>query len=243
MKRLFILVILSTLSSIAAADNKWYVGSGLTKAIPKILLDEAIGDVNLDIPDELGGGEIDLPISVDSDFVNYGQKIFAGYDLGQEKKWALEGSLINFGNYKGKLKTNVEKSGVSPQGIPYTISGDGSEKVTADIYGLTFSTIYSFQLGNRFSVFPRIGIAYINGRIVIEENASISITIPGKSTADVELERESSRLSVLLPVAGFGFDARITKQNYIRSEFERFGHPTKEPYIDVWSINWVYKFK
>ena len=243
MKRLFILVILLTLSSTAAADNKWYFGLGLSKAIPKILLDEAIGDVSLDIPDELGGGEIDLPIAVDSDFVNFGQKAIVGYDIGQKNKWALEGSLINFGNYKGELGTSVNKEGVSPEGIPYTISGIGEEKVTADIYGLTFSAIYSFRLGNRFSVFPRFGIAYIDGRIVTEENASISISIPGQSTADVELERESSRLRGFLPVTGIGFDTKITKQNYIRTEFERFGHPTKEPYIDVWSISWIHRFK
>lgn len=224
-------------------NSKWYMGGGLGKAIPKILLNEAVTDVTLDIPDELGGGEVSPPISVNSEFATYGQKVFVGYDVGEENHWALEGSIMNFGKYRGTAKTTVSASGTSPEGIPYTISGEGEESLTADIYGLTFSTIYSFQLGKRFSIFPRIGVAYVKGTIEVEENVNISVSVPGQNMVEAELERESNTMRGLLPVVGIGVDVQITERSFIRTEFERYGHPTKEPYIDTVFISWGYKFK
>lgn len=223
--------------------SKWYWGVGLGKATPRILLDQAVGDVELDIPDELGGGSISPPISVQSEFASYGQKLFVGYDVGKRDRWAFEGSLINFGNYVGRAKTSVNVSGTSPEGIPYTISGSGEEEITADIYGLAFSAVHQFRLGKRISFFPRIGVSYMDGRIDARENVSVSITVPEESITEAELEQKSSTLKGLLPVVGFGFDVQLSKRSFLRTEFERYGHPTKEPYIDMWFINWGYRFK
>lgn len=227
----------------SSLGSKWYMGIGLGKAKPKLLLDKTINEVTLEIPDELGGGEVTPPISVNSEFVTYGQKLFVGYDVGKEKRWALEGSLLNFGKYKGKAETTVSVSGTTPEGIPYTISGEGEEEVTADIYGLTFSSIYSFPLGKRFSIFPRIGVSYVRGSITVQEKVNISIGIPGQRETDAEIKRKSNSLKGWLPTIGVGVDFQLTERSFLRTEFERHGHPTKEPYIDMWFINWGYKFK
>ncbi len=224
-------------------DSKWYVGFGVGKANPKLLLDETINEVTLEIPDELGRGEVTLPISVNSEFVTYGQKLFVGYDVGKEKRWALEGALLNFGKYKGKAKTTVSVSGTTLEDIPYTLSGEGEEEVTANIYGLTFSSIYSFPLGKRFSIFPRIGVSYVKGSITVQERVNITVGMLGQFETDAEIKRKNNSLEGWLPTIGVGVDFQLTERSFLRAEFERHGHPTKEPYIDMWFVNWGYRFK
>ena len=120
------LILLST----SANAGEWYAGIGLGKAEPKLELDEHVSGVDVDIPEEYGGSRFNIPVSTDSEFTTYGQKLFVGYDVGDRKGFAFELSYVNFGHYEGTMEASLDSSGTTTVGlfeVPYSISLDGNQ--------------------------------------------------------------------------------------------------------------------
>lgn len=224
------------------ADSKWYAGAGAGKSVPKIKLDEAISGTTLTIPSKYGGGEIALPVLTNSDFPNTGIKAFVGYDIGEKRGWMLEGSLTDFGTYEASAETSIEFSSVTPEGIPFNISGTAEEQIESDLYAATFSVIYSLQLGERISIFPRVGLSYIDGDATGTTSIHASLETPIATRSESLQETKPIKLSGLLAVFGFGVDIQLTEQVFIRSEMERYGNPTDE-YVDLYTVSLGYHFK
>lgn len=242
-----ILLLLST--TVVAEGSKWYIGGGVGQAVPRFELDDRIREaVTIDIPEELGGGEYTLPVDIDSEFSNYGQKLFIGYDVGAEDGWAFELSYVNFGQYEAIVTSTAEESGVItseylPIDIPYSISLTAQETVKADLHAAALSVIYSFRLGDRVSIFPRFGLAYLKLEATTQLSLTASVDTPfGGRTETWEDDLKETEISGMLPVFGIGVDIRINKQHFIRTEMERYGHPT-EIYVDMFTVQWGYRFK
>ncbi len=236
-----VLVLLST--SVVADNSKWYIGTGIGQAKPQIELDE---DVTKSTSIDVGGNKYEVPVSVDSKFTSYGQKLFLGYDVGDEKGFAFELSIVNFGNYRGILNASIGDSGTIESQyfdtVPYSLYVLGDQLIKADLYSTTLSMIYSFQIGNRVSIFPRFGLSYIRGDVYIENTIILSATLGDNNESISWSEREKDNLKAYIPVFGVGVDVAINKQHFIRTEFERYGHPSQE-YVDMYSILWGYRFK
>ena len=242
-----ILLLLST--SVAANSSKWYYGGGVGKAVPRLELDERIREaITVAIPEELGGGQYTLPVDIESEFSNYGQKLFVGYDVGAKDGFALELSYTNFGQYEAIVTSSAEDSGVItseylPVDIPYSISVTIQEMVKADIVAINLSMIYSFRLGNRVSIFPRFGLAHLDAYATSRFNLTASVdTSLGGETRTWSSDIKDTELKGLLPVWGIGMDIQINKHHFIRTEMERYGHPT-EIYVDMFTIQWGYRFR
>ena len=229
-----VLLLLST--SVAADDSKWYIGLGLGKANPQLELDEHIGGVSVTLPDDVGGERIDIPVSTNSKFSTPGQKIFLGYDVGSDKGFAFELSLINFGQYEGKM--NADEDFYSE---PYLLNLTGTQTIKADLYATTLSVIYSFKIGDRLSIFPRFGLSHIRGTVHTQTDLTLTTSFMGQSELRDWTEADKESLSVVLPMFGVGADFKLSKQHFIRAEFERYGHPTEE-YVDMYNVSWGYHF-
>ena len=241
-----ILLLLST--TVVAEGSKWYIGGGVGKAIPRLELDERIIEaVTVDIPEEVGGGTYTLPVDIDSEFSNFGQKLFIGYDFGKEDGWAFELSHINFGQYELTVTSSAETSGTIsseylPIDIPYSISLTARETAVADIRATSLSMIYSFRLGNRVSIFPRFGLAYLEVDATTRFSLVASLDTPLGSISETwSGDPKDTEISGMLPVFGIGIDVRINENHFIRTEIERYGHPT-EIYIDMITVQWGYRF-
>ncbi len=244
----YLSLILLLLSTSVVADSKWYIGGGIGKAIPRLELDERIREaVTLDIPEELGGGQYTLPVDIDSEFSNYGQKLFIGYDFGAKDGFAFELSYVNFGQYEAVATSSAEDSGVItseylPFDIPYSISVIAKEIVKADIVAINLSMIYSFKLGDRVSIFPRFGLAYLDVKATSRFSLTASVDTPfGDKSRTWSDDIKDSELKGMLPVWGIGMDIRINENHFIRTEMERYGHPT-EIYVDMFTVQWGYRF-
>ena len=244
----YISLILLLLSTSVVADSKWYIGGGIGKAVPRFELDDRIREaVTIDVPEELGGGQYTLPVDIDSEFSNLGQKLFIGYDVGAEDGFAFELSYVNFGNYEAIITSTAEDSGVItseylPFDIPYTISLTAQETVKADIVATALSVIYSFRLGDRVSIFPRFGLAYLELEATTQFSLTASLDTPfGGRSETWEDDLKETEIAGMLPVFGIGMDIRINKHHFIRTEMERYGHPT-EIYVDMFTVQWGYRF-
>lgn len=240
-----ILVLLST--SAVADESKWYMGLGVGQSSPQLELDKQVAEAAINIPEELGGGNYVVPITIDSKFTSYGQKLFIGYDVGDKKQWAFELSYVNFGNYRATIDTDpIGTSGAITSekydiNIPYSLYLTGGQKIKADLYATTFSMIYSFKLGERVSIFPRFGLSYLKGDIYIESKATISASIGDESGSLDWTQTDNESIAAILPMFGVGMDIDINDNHFIRTEFERYGHPT-EQYVDMYTVTWGYKF-
>jgi len=244
----YISLILLLLSTSVVADSKWYIGGGIGKAVPRFELDDRIREaVTIDVPEELGGGQYTLPVDIDSEFSNLGQKLFVGYDVGAKDGFAFELSYINFGQYEAVVTSSAKESGIItseylPFDIPYTISLTAEETVGADIHATTLSMIYSFRIGDRVSIFPRFGLAYLDLEATTQLSLTASADTPfGGRSRTWTGDEGYTELSGVLPVFGFGMDIRINENHFIRTEMERYGHPT-EIYVDMFTVQWGYRF-
>jgi len=235
-----VLVLLST--SVVADEGKWYIGIGLGQAEPQLELDKDVAD---SASIRVSGRDYEVPVSVDSEFTNYGQKLFVGYDVGDERGFAFELSLVNFGNYRGTLDTSIDDSGTINseffEDIPYTINLSGDQTITADLYATTFSTIFSFKITDRVSIFPRFGLSYIRGGAYIQNTITISAIIDNEVESITLREGDRDNIEAFLPMFGVGMDIQLNKHHFLRTEFERYGHPTEE-YVDMYSVVWGYRF-
>lgn len=241
MKRNILFISLLLLSTSVLANGKWYAGIGFGQSTPQLGIDKDIEDYFIDIPYEYGGGKIDVDVNVDSSFESYGHKIFIGYDVGKRKEWAFELSTVNLGNYEAVVQAAGDGRG-SHDDVDYPLSVVAQEKVKANFNVTTFSVIYLIEIGNRISIFPRFGLSYIKGNIVIEDNIAADISSPTDNlSGHWIIENKKERLTGILPVFGIGMDIGIDKNNFIRTEFERYGHPTEE-YVDMATISWLRKF-
>ena len=242
MKNMLFLGLLLISTSVVADESKWYIGSGIGQADPKLELDEEVADSTIDV----GGETYEVPVSVDSEFKTYGQKLFVGYDVGDEKGLALELSVVNFGNYRGTLDASIGESGTIDseyfESVPYSLTLSGDQNISADLYATTFSLLYSFQLSDRISIFPRFGLSYIQGDVYTENVITLTAAIPGRSESISLRETERDRIEVVLPMVGVGADIEINRNHFIRTEFERYGHPTKQ-YVDMLTVSWGYRFR
>jgi len=241
-----ILFLLST--SVGAEGSKWYIGGGIGKAVPRLELDERIREaVTIDIPEEVGGGSFTIPVDINSKFSNYGQKLFVGYDVGNKGGFAFELSYINFGQYEATVTTSAEDSGVItseylPMDIPYSISATAEETLRADIHAAALSVIYSFRLGDRISIFPRFGLSYLEAEASTRFSLTASVDTPFGSRTETWTEDTGDvELHGMLPVWGIGVDIQLNENHFIRTEMERYGHPT-EIYVDMFTVQWGYRF-
>ena len=228
-------ILLST--SAVADEGKWYLGLGLGKAKPQLELDEHVGGVDISLPEEFGGSQHSIPVSTDSEFATIGQKLFLGYDVGDDKGFAFELSLTNFGLYEGTMKASVDNF----SSIPYSHSLDGIQTIKADLYATTISLIYSFKLGDKVSIFPRLGMSHIRGTVHTQTDITLTTSFLGESDTRNWSDTDNESLSVVLPMFGIGMDIELVNQYFIRAEFERYGHPTKE-YVDMYNVSWGYNF-
>ena len=63
----------------------------------------------------------------------------------------------------------------------------------------------------------------------------------GESESRSWIEEDKDDMNVILPMFGVGADLDITNQHFVRAEFERYGHPTKE-YVDMYTVSYGFRF-
>ena len=238
------------------SQNRWYVGVGIGQSTADLAFDDRIQEIIIegDYQEEVAILEsLGAPLRLSSGFKNKGFKIFAGYRFGKKKRWAFEVAYADLGTYGASVETDLylNASGESiVEGIPIegeaTITGHASIKASAKIHAVSVSFVRTFPISKRVSIFPRIGLAHLVGKIEISENTSYSYdvdAIVGVSPIDesggetsVDINRSVFRAK-LLPLIGAGIDIAATKKYSIRVEYERYGHPTGDPSISVWTIS------
>ena len=128
-----------------------------------------------------------------------------------------------------------------------TIAGHAGINASARIRALSVSFVHTFSISKRVSIFPRIGLAHLVGKIVTSENISYSYDVDAMVDGVFPVNETGGETSVdinksvfrakLLPLIGAGIDIAATKSYSIRVEYERYGHPTKDPSISVWTIS------
>jgi len=243
------------------SQNRWYVGAGIGQSTGSLGFNKRIQEEIIEngYQEEIAILEsLGAPLRLSSGFKNKGFKIFAGYRFGKKKRWAFEVAYADLGTYKASVETdlylNESGDGIIEgiiEGMPVegevTIVGHAGINASAKIHALSVSFVHTFSISKRVSIFPRIGLAHLVGKIVTSENISYSYDVDvivdgifptnengGETSVDIN---KSVFRAKLIPLIGAGVDIAATKNYSIRVEYERYGHPTKDPSIGVWTIS------
>ena len=260
MKRFIMLAFLFLLSFNAAAGERFYLGFGIVKSDSNLGLQNEVQEFitkegfqeEVAILESLGA-----PLRIDDEFTSYGGKIFLGVRMGKKRRWAFELAYVDFGNYKGSVATTLnlsiegetEVDGSTVEGV-LTAVADGELAAHIDLTAISTTFLYSFPVSKRVSFFPRFGLAKMKGDIMTSErfNASANIDadvdgIPMNENGQASgFKVKHSEFEAVVPVIGIGFDVQVKKNWLIRTEYERYGHPTQEPSINFWAISGIRRF-
>ena len=238
------------------SQNRWYVGAGIGQSTGSLGFNKHIQEEIIEngYQEEIAILEsLGAPLRLSSGFNNKGFKIFAGYRFGKKKRWAFEVAYADLGTYKASVETdlylNASGEGIV-EGMPIegeaTIAGHAGINASARIRALSVSFVHTFSISKRVLIFPRIGLAHLVGKIVTSENISYSYDVDAMVDGVFPVNETGGETSVdinksvfrakLLPLIGAGIDIAATKNYSIRVEYERYGHPTKDPSISAWTM-------
>ena len=186
-------------------------------------------------------------------FATTGFKIFAGYRFGNKRRWAFEIAYADLSTYEAEVKTTIDINEFATGTIDGTpVEGDvvangfASFQGSAKLRALSASFIYTIPISKRVSCFPRFGFAHMVGDVQSRKVVSYSYTVNGTtegipvgmSDSDVETSVSNSVFRAkIIPLIGGGLNIAATKKYTVRIEYERYGHPTGDPAISVWTIS------
>ena len=246
-------------SSKVFLSNRWYVGVGYSQSMSDLGFNDRVQEkiIENEYQDEIALLEsVGAPLKLSNGFRNSGFKIFTGYRFGENRKWAFEAAYADLGTYEASVSTALALSGSGEgtvDGIPVeadgTITGFAGINARAQIRALSISFVRSFQISNRVSVFPRIGFAHLFGKIKTSESVSYSYNVNGtvggvtpvyenggETSTDIN---KSVFRSNIIPLIGAGVDIAAFDKYSVRVEYERYGHPSHDPSISVWTVSGI----
>ena len=131
---------------------------------------------------------------------------------------AIEAGYTRLGKFSGSSVISAPKAGLA-QG-------------TWDAYAGNVSVVGLIPIGNQFTAFGKLGIAY--------SRLSVSVVAPGP----VVFSPSTSRFE---PVFGLGFRYDFNKRVGLRAEWEHYnnvgdGSTTGQTAVEVWSLNAQFRF-
>lgn len=227
------------LTTSAIADDRWYFGYSVGKSDPGFALNDTIKDLVIDLPDALNTlGAPQPPFTTSSSFNNAAQKAYVGIRFGGERRWAFEGTYTNFGTYVGTVSTNYHYKTDTAE-----FDATGTVKTSAKLKGVSLSLVHFFPLGLRWSLYPRLGLSYVQGDVVTKETHQTSLSEYEETETEQGSKVKKDKLQLATFVVGVGVTYNVNDRWAIRSEWERYGNPLKEPYVDVYTIGFMYGFK
>ena len=206
---LMTLAVLGAVSSASAlADNApgWYVGGNVGRTYTDF--------DNNRINNSLAGQGFRLNSSSE-DKHDTGYKLFGGYQL--NRNFAIEGGYFDLG------KLNYS----------FTTFPAGSFVGETKVRGLNLDLVGILPLGDRFSVFGRVGAAYAQSRSSFARTANLGL---------VNFDSRNNNTNVKV---GLGVEYAFTPALSIRGELERYriSDPVRNKgYIDMASVGLVYRF-
>lgn len=189
-------------TSVQAADTGFYVGGSLGQS--------KVNDFNgADIDAELLS-DFGLTSSTSTDDTDTGWKAFAGYRF--MKYLAVEGAYTNFG--EATANTIV------------TAPGAGIVNTTVESEAWTVSALGILPLGDRFSLFGRLGVNFWN----------VDVSATGTGSGGTASASDSDDGTDW--VYGVGAAFSINKNLSVRGEWERYDFDDGD--VDLWSagISW-----
>jgi len=191
------------MSTAQAADTGFYVGGGLGQSK---VSDFSGSDVDAEL------ATLGLTSSTRTDDTDTGWKVFAGYRF--MKYLAVEGAYTNFGE--------------ATANSIITAPAAGTVNTTLEADSWTVSALGILPLGDRFSLFARVGVNFWN--------ADISATgIGGGGTASASASDDGTDW-----VYGVGAAYSITKNLSVRGEWERYDFDGSD--VDLLSAGVSWKF-
>lgn len=155
-------------------------------------LDEVCNDV------EFLGVQSGIATSCRDDDSDTGYKLFGGYRFNEN--WAIEGSLFDLGEF------SVDAALRAPNGATGRVTS------TLDVKGAALALVGSLPLGERTSLFGKLGVAYGEGDV------RTTVTVAGVGTVLSESDSESETDALF----GAGLDVALTETVSIRFEWERY---------------------
>lgn len=189
----------------AVEPNGWYAGANIGRSTGDFERNNSIGPF-------VGAGYGALTYR-DSD-KDTGYKLYGGYRM--SRNFALEGGYFNLGKFN----------------YDYTTSPFGTFGGSNHAHGLNLDLVGIVPLGDRFSVFGKVGAAYIDERTEFFRTGGPPVT---GNHGDFHVR----------PKFGIGAQYQFTDRLSVRAELERyrFNDPVRrKSNIDMASVGLVYYF-
>ncbi|MET0279527.1 MAG: OmpA family protein [Steroidobacteraceae bacterium] len=190
----------------AAQDTGWYLGINAGQARATINDDDIVSGLQ-------GAGFATNFIADDNDHFAY--KAFAGYDF--SRYFAMEGGYFDPGRF-GYL------AGTTPP---------GSLRGNMRLNGVNLDALAFLPMGDRFSLFGRVGANYAEVRDAFVGSGSVNVLTPDRSERNLNYK------------FGAGMQWLFTPSFAMRAEAERYriDDPTdRKADIDMFSIGLLYRF-
>ena len=170
-------------ATLHAQDRGWYVGANLGQS-----------HANIDNPGIVRGlaGVGFATTAIRDGATDMGGKLFLGYEL--NRYFALEGGL----NYLGQFRYTAD---VLPAG---TMAGN------AVLRGLNFDAVVKLPLGNRFSLFGRVGANYAQAQDTFTGTGKVVVMVPNPSQSGLDYK------------FGGGLEFKVNRRVALRLENERY---------------------
>lgn len=186
-----VIVLAFSASVFSQAHAAGYIGVGAGQSSMSDL-DEVCNDL------EFVGVQSGVATSCRDDDSDTGFKLFGGWRFNEN--WAIEGSLFDLGEYSVDLALRA------PNGAT------GQVTSTLDVKGAALAVVGSLPLGERTSLFGKLGVAYGEGDV------RTTATVAGVGTVLSESDSESETDALF----GAGLDVALTESVSIRFEWERY---------------------
>ncbi|HUW75172.1 MAG TPA: outer membrane beta-barrel protein [Gallionella sp.] len=196
-------------SAFAADDTFWYMGGNIGQSKAKIDDARITGSLS-------GAG---LPSSISDDNKGNAFKLFGGYQF--NRNFALEGGYFNLGEF-----------GYTATTVPPALAGTLNGKIK--LQGLNLDAVGMLPLGDKFSVFGRLGLQYAQAKDTFTSTGAIATpTNPSPSKNALNYK------------AGVGAQYDFNRSLGMRVEAERYrinDAINNKGDIDMYSIGLVYRF-
>jgi OmpA-OmpF porin, OOP family len=124
-----------------------------------------------------------------------GYKMFLGYQF--NRSWAIEAAYTNLGNFQYHYENIVP--------------GGGSERDDYKVTGFSLSLLPIVPLGNRFSIYGRLGVFSSTAR------RTVAVDSTGTKTGF------SAQASDISPLTGVGMQLKLDEETDVRVEYENYG--------------------
>lgn len=265
MKKLILATLLMVGISITAQaeEGHWYAGFNVGQSINGFgLLDKLDTEYPIDDPTlQFLVGSDHLHLDTTEEFEKYSSNsLFFGRTFGKNRSHALEFALTDFGKYSVKVNGFAQNPGpdFNIGDAQYTSSFDttATGSGTGSVKGVSLVYLHFFHLGKekKLSVFPKVGVNYlwadVKANVRVRGEGYVDTVCDGEDLVHCrvgvfgEMYKNYERKNYHIPSAtvGAGIAWKVDDHWKVRGEYTRTGLPWGEPYVDTYSIGFMYHF-